>query len=271
LGVKTTILTFDGVSSEELGITVEGYTSVTIPERDVEAVSVPGRNGDLLIDRGAYKNYDQAYTCHWRIDNDRNDDTRWWMGNASRNSRLSWWLGKSGYYRLTDSLFPEHYRLAHASKAIRLDNRMNVLGRGEIVFNCKPQWYRVEGEEPYSMNMWSDTTITINNPTKNEALPIIRLSVDPGEDFVLTINGNSIKVDPDAASDDGNLNDSGFLTIEIDSETQNAIAIDGGGNRNKYVTVPGEFPTLVPGENTVTASGTYGYINIYPRWWDLIP
>jgi phage-related protein len=257
VGVNNRIITFDGASSDALGITIEGFPNATVPERYVDTVEVPGRNGLLLIDHGTYKNYDQTYTAHWRID-----------GDDGVNAALSEWFGKIGYKRLYDSLWPNHYRLAVCNGSVDTENRNNVLGRGPIVFNCKPQWFRVAGDE--AIEFQQSTGGTISNPTKNNAYPLVRMTCAAGVEDSITINGTTIYVDATAAYDDG-VAASGFLIVEIDCETQNAVAVDDGASLNKYITVPGDFPSLVPGENVISFGGEIGYCGITPRWWDLTP
>ena len=54
---------FDGVNSFAYGVFVTGKSVYDAPSRDVESVSVPGRNGDILIDKGRFKNIDITYHC----------------------------------------------------------------------------------------------------------------------------------------------------------------------------------------------------------------
>lgn len=55
--------TFKGVSSDDLGIVVKEMPPVIKSERDIEIVSVAGRNGDLHIDNGTYKSKKYKIKC----------------------------------------------------------------------------------------------------------------------------------------------------------------------------------------------------------------
>ena len=44
------VIVFNGISSKDVGIEVETFPEYTIPEREYEAIHVPGRNGDVIID-----------------------------------------------------------------------------------------------------------------------------------------------------------------------------------------------------------------------------
>ena len=83
------MITFNGVTSDSLGIIVDGYSSKPIAKRRVESQHIPGRNGDLLIDEGVYDNYTQSYTIYW-------------LPTTSPSS-VSAWLNQSGYFKLVDS------------------------------------------------------------------------------------------------------------------------------------------------------------------------
>ena len=52
--------TFNGVSSDTHKVTVEKCPSYPVANRVVEHIQVPGRNGDLIRDTGAYNNVDQV-------------------------------------------------------------------------------------------------------------------------------------------------------------------------------------------------------------------
>ena len=48
--------TFGKVSSREYGVFISGTGTFNKPERRVKKFTVPGRNGDLTIDEGAFNN-----------------------------------------------------------------------------------------------------------------------------------------------------------------------------------------------------------------------
>ena len=53
--------TLDNKKSLDYGLYITGSGAFNAPERDVETVEVPGRNGNLIIDRGRFKNVVQSY------------------------------------------------------------------------------------------------------------------------------------------------------------------------------------------------------------------
>ena len=50
------VVTFNGKSTEELGLIVQFIPSYTFPEREYQTVNIPGRNGDLVLDKGSFRN-----------------------------------------------------------------------------------------------------------------------------------------------------------------------------------------------------------------------
>ena len=57
---------FAGKRSTDFGVFVERFPTQEKPIRQVELVSVPGRNGSLRLDKGNYENVAVAYECYCR-------------------------------------------------------------------------------------------------------------------------------------------------------------------------------------------------------------
>ena len=55
------IIIFNGRSSKDLGIEVWSPPNYQVPQRDYDTVHIPGRDGDLLIDKESYKNVSRSY------------------------------------------------------------------------------------------------------------------------------------------------------------------------------------------------------------------
>ena len=54
------MINWNGITSDSLNCIVERYPTYTVPQRKQSAISVPGRNGDLLLQQQTYSNYIQA-------------------------------------------------------------------------------------------------------------------------------------------------------------------------------------------------------------------
>ena len=122
-------LTIDGKSTLEFNTWISGGGTFSSPDRDVEMVSVPGRNGDLTIDNGRFNNIKVSYDAFITKDFDRNIE-------ALRN-----YLGSlQGYKRLEDTYHADSYRMALFSAGIQPKTiARNLAGDFSIEFDCKPQ------------------------------------------------------------------------------------------------------------------------------------
>ena len=49
-------LTFNSISSKDLGIRIERHNNFSTPQRIVERIKVPGRTGEVIIDDNSYEN-----------------------------------------------------------------------------------------------------------------------------------------------------------------------------------------------------------------------
>lgn len=141
---------FNGISSKEYDIQVEHPPGYQTPERDCDIIHVPGRNGDIIIDKHSYKNVERTYEIAvGSIDKDF----------VSLVNPISEWLNSgNGYYRLEDSYEPEYYRIAMFNDAITIENIMFHGGRTTISFNCKPQRFFKSGDMPIVFKAFKTTT-----------------------------------------------------------------------------------------------------------------
>ncbi len=235
-------LTFNGVNSDSLDVIVEKYPERVIPERIVETVRVPGRNGTLTRTQG-FANVVQDYDVYVSAEA---------AGLPSASAAMAaWLLAPEGYQRLEDSYNSGEYRMGRLIQNADLQNFFNKYGRATLSFDCLPQRWLTSGETAttYTVN----TTIT--NPTKFTALPLIEV-VGTG-DIVFSLGGFSVAIEDLVSS------------ITLDCEAQNAY--DGQDNLNSSITLSdGEFPQLAPGSNSLTiTTGSVTSITITPRWWTI--
>ena len=226
-------ITFHGVNSDTIGLVVEKYPSYNIPRRKMTAVSVPGRNGDVLYQQDAYEDVVQAYECYIKGSN---------LSTAVQ--AVIAWLMVDGYQRLEDSYTPNQYRLAYCNNATEVANTMNEFGRCTIEFTCKANRYLTSGEA--EVTIVSPHSLT--NPTSYPSKPLI---------YVNTVSSGQIDID-------GVVIDCEAGEYYIDCESQNAYL--GTVNMNSYIACT-EFPTLA-GTSVVTLS-TVTTCKVVPNWWTL--
>lgn len=239
LKIPKQYLVFDGKASTDFGVWISGGGTFNAPGRDFETVSVPGRNGDLTLDNGRYKNVQVTYPAFISSD-----------FSARIEAFRSWICSKTGYKRLEDTYHPDEYRLGIYQGGLSVKTApRNIAGSFDITFNCKPQRYLKSGEHAVSFTASGE----IYNPTEYTALPLLRV-YGTGS---FTIGGITIEVNSTTTA--------GY--IDIDCELMDAYK--GTTNCNGYITLTdGEFPKLDPGTVTVTLTSVTK-VEITPRWWRL--
>lgn len=239
------VIAFNNVSSKDVGIEVEKFPSYDIPEKEYDIIHVPGRNGDIVIDTGTYKNVSRTYEVSIATRD---------ISFHRKMARVAQWLySASGYARLEDSYEPDYYRMAMYNKKVTIENLFNEAGKAKLEFNCKPQRFLKTGDVPVTYNTSGQT---IYNETAFDALPIIDVVTNNAQGELII--GNVIVT---IAANAG-------LNLTINSELQDAYS--GSANKNSYITLnSGIFPNIKPGTNLVAFTGGIQSITITPKWWTI--
>ena len=239
------VIIFNGIPSTNYGIHVETPPVYATPERDYEVVHIPGRNGDLVIDNGSYKNVTRKYSISvGEID-----------GNfTTLAAGVSEWLhSASGYARLEDSYESNYFRLAYYVADAEMENLFHQAGKMLIEFNCKPARFLKAGERAVPFT----TDGSISNPTFQKSFP--KLTVVVSGSGTLTIGDQTITIS-------GLTNSTRMV---IDSELQDVYEEGSLTNLNSKVSFSDGFPLLSPGVNTITFTGSITSVEVIPRWWIL--
>lgn len=240
-------LTFDGINLKDFGVYINGNQTYNAPGRDREIISVPGRNGDLIIDNGRYENTEVTYHAFIYRDFSAN------IGGL-RNLLLS----RTGYVRIEDSYHPDEFRLGIYSGDFKADVvEWLEAGEFDLTFNCKPQRFLKSGEQEILIAHRGVATISkLINETPYTAKPLLYCGVY-GTTLIgtVTINGKTLSIDPAGMG----------KTAYIDCDLMDAYWQ--GSNMNQYIS--GDFPELVPGENTIETNDRIRVLEITPRWWRL--
>ena len=228
---------FNGKYSTDYGIYISGEGTYNSPELDVDVVSVPGRNGDLVFSNKRYKNITVEYPAFIRSE---------FADNAQ--SAKAWLLRPQKYCRLQDDYHPDEYRLALFEGPLNFDMQfLNHSGMCTVSFNCKPQRYLVSGEEQFNCTNGG----SIYNPTLFDAEPLILVSGSGAG--TLHIGEYTVQI-------------LSLSNLILDCETQNAYY----GSTNLNSTISADiFPKLTAGNNVISWSGGIQSVKITPRWWTL--
>lgn len=239
------VIYYNGKSSEEFGIVVETTPNYEIPERDYEILSIPGRNGDVVIDKGNYKNVERSYNIAIVAEEGSFPFSAFKMAN--------WLHSGFGYCRLEDSYNPEIFMMATLQSSIDIVNLLEQAGRATITFNRKPQRFLKVGEIPIVIESHHAGGYDICNPTMFESKPLIIIT-GSGNGYV-NIGNHRI-----------NLNNAGnelYIDCEIEEAYYNDV------NMNSYVNYTNYFPKLSTGVTNVSFGGGIGTVTIIPRWWTI--
>lgn len=229
-------IVYDGVSSRDYLAVADGSQSFAAPERSIERVEIPGRNGDLTIDNKRYLNVELVYTLHFR-------STR--RMELYRRAMLS----KVDYHRLEDSKRPEEFRLARLvgfePTVSGVENRYTEL---VLTFDCKPQRFLHSGERPIHFETKGATIRNPGMPSK----PLIAISGEGAG--TVTVGGVTVE-----------LKDT-FAGLTLDCDTMDAYQLE--SNKNKDIKAA-TFPEIPTGDSTVSWTGGVTAVDITPRWWRL--
>lgn len=228
---------YAGKNSTDFNVWISGESTYSSPEKDIEAVAIPGRNGTLTIDNGRFHNIAVLYPAFIIDDFEKNFD-----------AFKAFLASVKGYARLSDTYHPDYYRLARFNLPIEPEmTQDNRHGRFTVTFDCDPRRFLVSGDRAATFT----ANGSLRNPTLFDAKPLIRAY---GTGY-FTISG--IRVNITTAS----------TYTDIDCELQEAYK--GSTNCNGNITlVNGEFPVLKSGANDIVKSGITR-LEITPRWWSI--
>lgn len=227
---------YDGEDSRDYGVYISGSNVFNAPERSINTVTVPGRNGTLTIDNGRFENIDLEYPA-FIYDNFK----------ANIADLRNFLLSAPGYRRLEDTYHPNEYRMARYISGLEVaPTDMRTEGEFNLVFDCMPQRFLKSGEEETELT----SSGSVINPTEHAARPMMRV-YGTG---ILGVGSESVTITTNPAY------------IDIDCEMMDAYY--GTTNCNSYITLSsGEFPVLSPGYNGITLGTGITKVIITPRYW----
>ena len=236
--------TVNGVSSDSMHIIITKPPAYPVPERDVERVSVPGRNGDVIIDHGAYKNITVSYEVAVLPPSGAT------LEQCIASIR-TWLCGAVGYAVLRDTYSSGSFYHASYTGAAKFESIAGKIAKGTLTFDCKPFKYLDSGNSLIQLTSGA----VINNPGSFFSQPVFRI-VGSGQATITIVNsGGTFRYTINNIAPE--------TVLYIDSEQM--IAYHGSVLDNGKLSFS-SFPTLVPGNNTI--SWTSGITSVYatPRW-----
>ena len=168
---------FDGESSREYGAYITGEAVYDAPERDVEMITIPNRNGAFTLDKGRFNNIEVKYSAGVYADTEE--------GFSKSISDLRNFLcSKKGYCKLTDEYNSDEYRMAVYKSGLDVTPANKKAGTFDIIFDCKPQRFLTSGDIPID----AESGEPVFNPTLFDSSPMLE-AVGYGE---ISINGYKV-------------------------------------------------------------------------------
>lgn len=241
---------YDGQDSRDYGLYIVSQNAFDRPQRDVSFISVPGHDGDIVIDNGGYKNLKLTLTLRLiaeKVENDINDlQFYYWRA-------MNWLQQTATYKRLTLSYDGRYYREACICSGIKAVKKHEDVLDFTVTFSCKPFRKSFEGDKKIIIT----SNQAFFNPEAFPSKPYMKIiPADGTQDFTIGVHKSANYHDYYSfyRADE---------YVEIDSETMNVFK----GNINKnndYAAV--SFPEFKPGINTIAFIGNIASIEIIPRW-----
>ena len=219
---------YDGTPSYDFRCLVFPRDIDSAQEKEYTPVSVPGRNGDILLSNKRFGNIIHSYDCIIYENFDINF--------ANMRDFL---LSRDGYCRLTDTFNPDEFYHAYFAESIQPTVwRDRSIGKFTLSFMRKPQrwlksgdeWIQVYGSVNGSAASYWFNSGEVYNPTYNPSYPLLFLYGDtlsdngfiPGLEISKDDNGTIITmVAPDNSTAQTRLNTCGMY---IDMETLQAYS-----------------------------------------------
>lgn len=157
-------MTIDGESSRTYGVYITGQAVYNAPQREVEMISIPGRNGQLALDKGRFENIEVTYPAGIYADTEAD------FAEAVSNFR-NFLCSRDGYVRIEDEYNPNEYRMGVYKSGLEVTPAMLKAGEFDITFDCKPQRWLKSGETAVTV----DSGDVISNPTLFESSPMLEV------------------------------------------------------------------------------------------------
>lgn len=249
---------YNAINSATYGIYISGSGRISLPERSFELLEIPGRNGDLILDRKRIQNEILTYPAF--IGPTTISNTPVTYPEAVNRFRLILMSRPTGYAALKDSYDSEHYRMAIMLGPVEFDSTRKLdAGEFELQFSCKPQRYlNLEPSDDVNIAAGGAAVIAKNGHPYALAEPLIRVT--------RTTTTGTFRVENQSIQ---------FVTI-AENPLSEPITIDcqkktcydkNGVNANRFVTFSDyEFPVFA--DNTLVVS-TNVKLQITPRWYEL--
>ena len=235
---------YKGIRSSDMGIRIESKNVFSGPEYEVDFLSIPGRDGDLISGSGRFPNVQVTYSVFV--------PAKTVSDLSQKITAIKAWLysGLNTYHTLSDTYDTEFFRHAVYAGKLDIEDELNRIGIFTISFSCKPYRYNEAGTDTITLGASGEAVM---NPYPFTSHPYLR--INGSGSGTLTIQSEGSNAIWNFTSIDE--------YIEVDSDQMNFYK----GAEPKNDTVSGDgFPLLYPGENAISYTGGITSVAIIPRW-----
>lgn len=246
----------------DFGLLVAYRPSIPSPERDLEEISIPGRDGTLTIDNKRYNNIEIPIDFNY-IGKEDEWAQKW-------RAAKKWLSARNALLFFDDDI--HHFYVVKYVRLSENQRKTNRIGYFTATFVCSPYNYLISGKAEKEQVMRQEYLCTVDgkrilsttgasimsqskcvevtNPYEDCA-PIYRI-VGNGK-YSLSVNGKHMSFSVDG---------------ELIIDTEREIAYSGEKNLN--TTLAGCYKDLIllPGKNKIESSGEFS-LYITPNWREL--
>ena len=234
---------YKGIRSSDMGLRIQSKNVFSAPEYEVDFLSIPGRDGDLIAGNGRFPNIQVTYSVFLPAKS---------ISELSQKiTAVKAWLYSdlNSYHTLSDTYNSDFFRKAVFATKLDIEDEMNRIGVFTVSFSCKPFRYSEAGQQ--EMSVASGDVLV--NPYPFISRPILR--IEGSKKGAMTIQSENSNATWYFTAIDG--------YVEVDSEQMNFYK----DAEPKNDTVSGDgFPLLYPGENTISFDGGITAVKVIPRW-----
>ncbi|MBQ8619930.1 MAG: hypothetical protein IJ418_20815 [Clostridia bacterium] len=223
---------WNGVKCTDYGIYVTEQPPITLPAERATFTNVPGRSGSLTTLEGDHVYDDLLLTAQCIIK------------DTSRIHEIASYLMGGGTVTFANRDGGFYYARIVNQIPFETILRGNPHRAFAVNFRCKPFWY-VDPAAPIALSS-SGTFIT--NPGNVFSEPVI--TVNGSGEVTLMVGMTIVELDLSGGS------------ITIDTPLMEAYS----GSMSANSAMSGDFPTLLPGANAVSWSGSVASVVIEPNW-----
>lgn len=221
---------FKGIDSRDMGVTVTAMPPSVRADKRVNAITIPGRNGNLHFDDEVYESYVNTMECA--------------IKNRAKIDEIAAWLVGSG--DMIYSTEPNKVYKVFIANKIEIAQMMRKFQKFMLSMDTQPFKYSVSAR---SENLELTSPTTIRNKGTVYSQPTI--TVYGNGNITLTINGTNY----------GLTSVDSYITI--DSEMMEVYK-DSTNANNKYSAM--DFPRFEVGQNSISWTGSVTKVEIIPKW-----